>query len=233
MERSVEKEWLDDLPHTDPKAMASRRDLDRLNRIMGHAEIIAEHLHSSLPTPAQCRLLEIGAGEGGLMLRVARRLGPAWQGSTLVLLDKQVSNNDTIVAEFASIGWDAKFLKADVLEQNCAKLAPKFHIILANLFLHHFSEGVLRDVLRELAIRTSLFMAVEPRRTGCVLLGSRLVSLLGCNAVTRHDAPVSVRAGFRGAELSRLWPGTGEWRLTEKPAGLFSHFFMAQRVSMA
>ena len=232
LERRVESEWLDDLPPTDPKAIASRRDLDRLNRIMGHARMIAEHLHSSFQSPAQRRLLEIGAGEGALMLRVARLLGPAWQRSTLVLLDKQVSSNDMVAAEFASLGWHAQFLQADVLELSRTELASEFHAILANLLLHHFSEHVLKGLLRALAARTSLFLAVEPRRTAGVLLASRLVSLLGCNAVTRHDAPVSVRAGFQGSELSKLWPASDEWRLTERPAGLFSHFFLAQRASM-
>jgi hypothetical protein len=46
--------------------------------------------------------------------------------------------------------------------------------------------------------------------------------------VTRYDAPVSVRAGFRGQELSRLWPQSG-WTLREQPARLFTHAFAARR----
>src|SRR5262245_27301775 len=39
--RRVEPEWLDGLPATDPGAIRSRRDLRRLNRIMGHVGIVA------------------------------------------------------------------------------------------------------------------------------------------------------------------------------------------------
>jgi hypothetical protein len=37
-----------------------------------------------------------------------------------------------------------------------------------------------------------------------------------------------VRAGFRGDELSRLWPA-GEWTLREEKRGGFSHLFSARR----
>jgi hypothetical protein len=57
-----------------------------------------------------------------------------------------------------------------------------------------------------------------------------MLGLIGANAVTRHDAAVSVRAGFQGGELSALWPADPRWRLRECRAGLFSHLFLAQRL---
>ena len=55
--------------------------------------------------------------------------------------------------------------------------------------------------------RTERFFACEPRRAPLALVGSHLVGALGANAVTREDAVLSVHAGFRDDELSRLWPG--------------------------
>jgi hypothetical protein len=52
-------------------------------------------------------------------------------------------------------------------------------------------------------------------------LGDRL-------AVTRHDAPASVRAGFAGLELSALWPNEGRWELHESTR-LFAHCFVARK----
>jgi hypothetical protein len=41
---------------------------------------------------------------------------------------------------------------------------------------------------------------------------------------------LSVHAGFRGSELSALWPRHPKgWRLREYPAGLFSHCLRAER----
>jgi hypothetical protein len=53
--------------------------------------------------------------------------------------------------------------------------------------------------------------------------------LIGCNAVTRHDAAASIRAGFAGGELSALWPGAETWRIDERKCGFSSHCFMASR----
>jgi hypothetical protein len=64
----------------------------------------------------------------------------------------------------------------------------------------------------------------DPRRSARSLLFSRLLWVIGCNQVTRHDAVVSIRAGF---ELSRLWPADQSWTLQENPAGWFSHLFVA------
>ena len=61
------------------------------------------------------------------------------------------------------------------------------------------------------------------------LAAARMCGLIGCNSVTRHDAVVSVRAGFADRELSELWPTEGNWALTEQVLGWFSHFFLARR----
>jgi hypothetical protein len=61
------------------------------------------------------------------------------------------------------------------------------------------------------------------------LLASHLVALLGAGAVTRKDAVLSVRAGFRGHELSERWPDPLAWRLQEGRAGLFGHGLLAMR----
>jgi hypothetical protein len=101
-------------------------------------------------------------------------------------------------------------------------------LIFANLFLHHFTQEQLGALFRLIASRTPAFVALEPRRHAWPLLGCRFLRLLGCNQVTCHDAPVSVRAGFRDRELSALWPSGPGWRLVERSAGVFSHLFSAQ-----
>jgi hypothetical protein len=57
-----------------------------------------------------------------------------------------------------------------------------------------------------------------------------MVGLLGCNDVTRHDAVVSVQAGFAAQDLSRHWPQDGRWSLNEGAGFPFSHIFQARHV---
>jgi hypothetical protein len=108
-------------------------------------------------------------------------------------------------------------------------VAPAYDVLLANLFLHHFQEAHLAGLLRAAAGSASAFIAVEPRRSTGSLFVSRLLWFIGCGQVTRHDALASVRAGFTGRELSRLWPADDNWTLQERPAGWVSHLFIAQR----
>ena len=103
-------------------------------------------------------------------------------------------------------------------------------LMLANLFLHHFPTPQLTALLASAASRANLFMACEPRRSCAAIAGSFLLGAIGCNDVSRHDAVVSVRAGFAGRELSALWPAASRHRLEEYATGLFSHCFVAQRV---
>ena len=120
-------------------------------------------------------------------------------------------------------------MTADVFEALARPAFAPCDAMITNLFLHHFSESRLIDLLGQVQEQTRLFIALEPRRSQFALLGSRWVGLIGCNEVTRHDAPVSVRAGFAGQELTGLWSRTAGWSLQERPAGLFSHLFIAQR----
>jgi len=99
----------------------------------------------------------------------------------------------------------------------------------ANLFLQQFAERQLKELLRLAAVRTKVLAACEPRRGRLPLMFSRMVRLIGCNAVTQHDAALSVQAGFAGRELSVLWPETPQWNLREGNAKLFSHAFLAER----
>ena len=92
-----------------------------------------------------------------------------------------------------------------------------------------FRQTDLPRLLRGIAARTRVFLCCEPRRSALPLAGSHLVGLLGAGPVTRQDAVSSVHAGFRGAELSDLWPDPQRLGMDEYPAGLFSHCFLAVR----
>ena len=229
MKRSVQPEWLDELLANDPQAIASRRDLHRLNRIMGHADILCDLLESSASKKAPKRIMELGAGDGTFMLGVAQRLARRWPAVELVLLDCKDAVTDATRRGYETLGWKLEVVAADVFDFLKKAATGPTDVITANLFLHQFSTEQLQLMLRLAAERTRVFAACEPRRAGLPLLFSRLVGFIGCNAVTRYDAPLSVRAGFVQQEISALWPAHGNWSLCERPARLFTHAFLAER----
>jgi HPt (histidine-containing phosphotransfer) domain-containing protein len=235
MPRVVAAETLDGLAEDDPAALRSRRDLQRVHRAMGTHAIVARALRAltaSRPAGAPLRLLELGAGDGSLMLRVAHALKGEWPAVQLTLLDRQNLVNASTVASYATAGWTATSQVLDVFDWVASDAYWHWDLIVTNLFLHHFDGPALASLLAAIESRTERFFACEPRRARLALAASHLIGVIGAHAVTRQDAVLSVHAGFRATEISALWPGLGaRWTLNEYPAGLFSHCFSAERMA--
>jgi hypothetical protein len=231
--RHVEPELLDELPPDDPYAIGSRRDLVRLNAWMGHSRIMAGALRLTCPSPRPRRVVELGAGDGRFLLSVARRLPSEWRGTTAVLVDQHDAVSKQTQQGFEGQGWRLEVVKADVFDWLKRPTVGFCDAVVANLFLHHFPWARLTRLLAEAARLAKTFIAIEPRRAAWPLTCSHMVWLIGCNRVTQNDAPASVRAGFAGAELSRLWPADGGWSLQERRAGWCSHLFIARQAGSA
>ena len=224
--RRVEPEWLAVLPPDDPRARRSRRELARVNALMANAGILAGLVRASAGTVPRT-LAEIGAGDGWFAVRLARALGKAPEGAAFTLVDRQAVVDPAAARALHALGWEARPVQADALDWLDAE--GEIGAIVANLFLHHLEPPALARLLALCARRTGAFAACEPRRSAVAAAGSRLLALVGCGEVTRHDAAVSVRAGFTGRELSSLWPEQAGWILEERARGLFSHAFSARR----
>ena len=216
--RVLEAELLDALPATDQRARHSRRDLRKLNWIMGHRR----HMVRMMQNADFDTLIDLGTGDGQFARSVAQSLN---RPCRLVFVDQQRVPDapaDIIVSDVMS------FLRSFEPRPRTA--------LMANLFLHHLTDDLLREMFLEASCKVDWFFACEPRRARLSLMAIRLLPLIGCNAVTRHDAAVSIRAGFFGQELSGLWPREqsrareqAAWKLREYEAGFASHCFMASR----
>ena len=246
--RRVEPEWLDELPAEDPRALRSRADLRRVNRLMGAVPIVARALDRCV-TPSSARLVELGAGDGTLALRLSRRRGRRWPGASLMLLDLKPSVGAATLDRIRARNWNAEVVAADALEwledaaasgaleaREPQRAHTERPVVFANLFVHHFDGERLARLFAGVAGCAGAFVCCEPRRSTLALAGSRLLWLIAANDVTRHDAVVSVRAGFEGTELSDAWrracaADADTWRLEERRAGAFSHLFVARRAA--
>lgn len=227
MNRIVQPELLDELPPSDPRARWSRRDLRRINAWMRNHAIMARVLQTAGNGHAPKQIIDLGAGDGHFLVRVAKKISPRWPGARVTLLDNRKIMSLQTLAAFTPLGWHAAAVAVDVFDW--LPTAAGLDVVVANLFLHHFEDTRLVELFRAVASQAHLFVAIEPRRALWPLFCCRLLWVIGCNSVTRHDATVSVRAGFSGHELSALWPVDNDWQLTERRTGFFSHLFVARR----
>lgn len=201
MLRTLQPELLDSLPHDHPDALHSRRDLRWINRLMGNHRWFARTVPSRLRPGG--RVLELGAGHGELSRRLLAR-GVAVDGLDVVARPP---------------GWPANraWHVADL--RNFDGYAD-YEAVVANLILHQFSDADLAALGARLnrSPKVRLLVANEPLRSRRgQWLFAMISPLLGMSHVTRHDARVSIAAGFLGEELPRLLgldAGRWSWRCT-------------------
>jgi len=195
IERVVEPEILDGLDPGDPAAVASRRDLRRINRAMGNERWILRQVRRQ-PERARRGMVELGAGDGWLANRLC-------------------GFGDTLGVDLAPRPGGARpelrWHQGDLFEAGPLEGG----ILVASLFLHHFEAGRLAAIGR-LAEGFGMLLFTEPLRTrGSLRLGKLVLPFV--SRVTKHDMPVSIRAGFVPGELAELMGlSAGRWRVSER-----------------
>lgn len=196
--RRVIPEHLDRLAPEDREAQRSRRDLRRINHLMGNERWIHRTIRC-FPEAAARGIVEIGAGDGRLCTQLADR----FPGSIVSAYDLAPRPDDL----HPRVVWH----RGDLFAQ-----APPAAggILVANLFVHHFEGDALAALGRWIA-GFEVMVLNEPDR-------GRLPHLLGAlmhpwiNRVTRHDMHVSIDAGFAKGELPQ-WLGLAadRWNIRE------------------
>jgi SAM-dependent methyltransferase len=228
--RIVTPELLDELEPGDPRAARSRRDLRRVHRAMGSLSIMKRAIRDLRLAATPRRVIELGAGDGSLMLRLAQAAKPPWRDVSLTLLDRHDLVSAATRDAYEALGWRVTVLKKDVLEWSVEQRHEHFDLCVCCLFLHHFAADTLPLLMDAVARKADACVACEPRRNALARFGSELIFLLGTNRVTQEDAVKSVAAGFSGRELTAVWPQTDEeWDLEEYAAPPFTHCFTAAR----
>jgi len=185
LNRVIIPEILDSLTPADPRAIRSRRDLRWIDLFLGNSRWIVRQLKKQTPPPA--RIIEIGAGEGDLCCKLQTSL----PSSTVTGLDLiQRPGNLPEVIQWRSGDFFQTLSKIDA------------DACVGSLILHHFSDEALRDLGARLQSFRSLTFC-EPLRSRLPLFLSKLAYPF-LSEVTRHDMPVSIRAGFILGELPPL-----------------------------
>lgn len=196
--RIVVPEILDSLDANHVEARRSRRDLRRLDWFLGGSRWIVRSARE-YSNAASLGLVELGAGEG----RLCNILSLQLKGCKVTGLD--------LAAPRVPLKEGVYWKKGDF-----SRTLPELSagIAVGSLVLHHLKDDALYSLGQMLGeFRVLLFS--EPLRHPWSLF----LSLMGfpfVGAVTRHDMPASIRAGFRPGELGTLLGLDRRlWRISE------------------
>ncbi len=213
--RTVQPELLDGLPPGHPDAEHNRRDLRFFNALMGNFRWLARELAENL-RPGD-RVLELGAGDGGLGRRLQNILADSPCHYTGIDLWPRPAAWPA--------GWDWR-------REDLADFPDYggYNVILGNLILHQFEDSVLRNLGAQWRESARLLLFCEPARRKLHLRQLPLANLAGINHVSRHDARVSIEGGFIRDELPRiLGVDAPPWRVTVHQTFLGAYRLVAVR----
>jgi SAM-dependent methyltransferase len=190
-------EILDD-PGTDPAVRErSLRDVSRSNVLLGGTHAVLSELGRILPSlGASASLLDVGTGLADIP-RAARERA---SGRGVALATFGVDEAETL-ARVTDRVLDGSAC-ADARRLPFAD--SSVDVVICSQLLHHFTDGEIPAVLRELhRVARRRVIVSDLRRSWLAACGFWMVTWpLGFHPVTRHDGVVSVLRGFTPAELS-------------------------------
>jgi len=187
--RVICPELLDD--EEGPDKQASLSDLVRIGRYLGGHRVLRSLLSRVTARGEDFSLLDIGAASGDAagIIRSVRR------GARVTSLDYRFDH--LARAPYPKVAGDA--FRLPFLDRS-------FDFVLCSLFLHHFENDAIVQLLRSfgaIARRGVLVLDLE-RGPGAYYFMAMSRWLFHWNRITMHDAPASVEAAFKKNELESL-----------------------------
>ena len=200
--RSYQKELLDnpDLPTGD--LQVNMQELQIINSYLGGHRVSIRGLKALAGDAAALSVCEIGCG-GGDNLRVMENWCLRHQIS-LHTIGVDIHPGCIAAARQKTDPSTAKLIVSDFRELDFAMDKPD--IIFASLFCHHFTDEELLDVLSWMQrnARHGFFINDLHRHPIAYYAIKFITRLFSKSYLVRHDAPLSVRRGFRRKEWERL-----------------------------
>jgi hypothetical protein len=187
--RYIEREILDD--QTPERAAPSLADIVRINRLLGGHGVLRGCLRRIVPPGERFTLLDVGAGSGDAGEVVLRQ----YPHASVFSLDHR--HHHVRAAPTHRIVADAFRLP----------LRPRsFEIVYAGLFLHHFEDAEVTQLLRQMAAVSRRYVVVNDLERNLLPYYFLPATqwLLRWDPITLHDGMISVQAGFTAAEMRNL-----------------------------
>ena len=200
MRRHLSNEWMDD-PAVNPRELAQALSFIRaVNRRLGGEAALLHHLRAwsqHWPRGQTITLLDIGTGSADLPIAASRWARSAGFDLRITAIDLHERTLECARSHINTSGaTNIELLRADALCLANHFGVDSFDYVHAGMFLHH---------LPDVQVMTVLAAMDRVARRGIIwndLIRSRLAWLaiqaitLGQSAMIRHDARVSVEAGF-------------------------------------
>lgn len=204
--RSAQDEIMDSLDFGGVEMRNLLDDLKTVNKWLGGNSITLDGLEKLLkdhPKSKEVVLVDIGCGDGELLRRCSDFASK--NGYNLKGIGIDINPHILEHAKFQSADYPfLEYRKIDVLlDQNSI---PNSDIAMFTLFLHHFNNDQIENILKSIIPKTSKGLIINDlQRSKSAFVLFKFISLLFLRTKTaRHDGLVSIARGFRKHELEYI-----------------------------
>jgi len=212
MERRTDAVELLDGPLEDQAALVGNlRDLGRINRRLGGADLSFAAIEALAAHRNDLTLLDVGTGAADIPLALIARARQ--RGRRLLAVG--IDSRPEVLA--AAVRLQPRIATEDGMElqvgdgRSLRYPDRSFDVAHASLVLHHLDPPDAVTLLGEMRRVARLGVVINDLdRTRLGWIGAWLVGhLLTGNRLTRHDAPLSVRRAYRATEMATMLRSAG------------------------
>jgi hypothetical protein len=201
----METEQMDDFTVQGDLLTETLDQLARINKYLGGNQITMNGLKKILkghPTDKPLTIVDMGCGNGDLLRCIAEYGKKVGYDFRLIGIDA----NAHTVAYARKLSGNYKelsFQQLDVFSAEFQKL--EYDLVLATLFLHHFSEEEIVPLLQSVMKTATVGMVVNDlHRNALAYFLFRLLGLFIRNPMTREDGLISIRKAFKREDLENM-----------------------------
>ncbi len=204
--RSTEVEIMDDLNLQGDEMKLLLTDLKNLNKWLGGNYITHNGISKLLKKGSKNRtytIVDLGCGDGEMLRQCSYFADKHSFRFELIGIDANQFILDE--AKKKSVAFEnISFKKIDVFSEEFT--LPPCDIVLCSLFLHHFSNDAIIELLGKLAGVAKVGIVVNDLHRSKIAFGLfRLMSFVFVKTkIARHDGLVSIARGFKKREMKAL-----------------------------
>jgi SAM-dependent methyltransferase len=199
LSRRIDEPELLDTGVPDDEARASLADLRFVNRWLGNRRAFESAVRPFLEASPHPRLLDVGCGSADVPAAIVRGLG---RPMLAVGLDAKLLHLREAPRQVATVQGDVGALPFRL---------RSFDVVTASLFLHHFGDESLPELLRNLFALARRALVVNDLHRAWVpyFFGRATFRALLRSRVSVQDGLLSIRRGFKEADLRQAFERAG------------------------
>ncbi|AXT18670.1 methyltransferase domain-containing protein [Flavobacteriaceae bacterium AU392] len=203
--RTNEEEIMDDFSITGDVLDNTLDQLANINKWLGGNQVTLSGLKTMLkkhPKDEIITIVDLGCG-GGDMLRLIADYGRK-HGYIFKLIGIDANEYTVEHAKKRSQAYhEIQFLKQDIFSEEFNTLS--YDIVIATLFLHHFKEDQILNLLRSILEKARIGVLINDlHRHRLAYYLFKLLSLTIKNKMVKEDGLVSILRGFKRIDLIQI-----------------------------